>query len=62
MRIQSNLRKPLVERFRKVLAAGETEAGLIASAVAREIIRREKGGKVIVAERKSGRPKKVESE
>ncbi len=59
MRIQSNLRADLHTRFHAVLASGETEAGFVAAAVEREIVRREKGGKVVVAERKSGRPRKV---
>lgn len=58
MRIQSNLREPLYERLGKVMAPGETEAGFIAGAVEREIVRREKGGKVVVVVRKAGRPKK----
>ena len=62
MRIQSNLRAELHARFQVVLASGETEAGFIAAAVEREIVRRERGGKVVVAERKSGRPKNVDSE
>lgn len=59
MRIQSNLRAELHERFQRVLASGETEAGFVAAAVEREIVRRERGGKVVVTERKPGRPKKV---
>lgn len=62
MRIQSNLKQPLYERLGNVMAKGETEAGFIAAAVEREIIRREKGGKVVIAERKAGRPKTVKSE
>lgn len=57
MRIQSNLRQPVYDRLASVMANGETEAGFIAAAVEREIVRREKGGKVVVAERKAGRPR-----
>ena len=59
MRIQSNLRADLHARFIKTLASGETEAGFVAAAVEREILRRERGGKVVVTERKPGRPRKV---
>lgn len=62
MRIQSNLKQPVYDRLLGVIAKGETEAGFIAAAVEREIVRREKGGKVVVAERKAGRPPKPTTE
>lgn len=56
-RIQTNLRNAQAARLTAQLAAGETVSGFTASALLREIARREKGGKVEVLERKAGKPK-----
>lgn len=58
MKIQTNISAETEGRLRAVLADGETVAGLFASAVEREIARRERGGKVVVFERRPGRPRK----
>lgn len=59
MKIQTNISSETDIRLRAVLADGETVAGFFAAAVEREIARRERGGKVVVTERKPGRPRKV---
>lgn len=58
MKVQTNLRDEQVTRLNELLASGETVAGFVAVAVEREIARRERGGKVVVAARLPGRPKK----
>jgi hypothetical protein len=62
MKIQTNIGSATAGRLREVLANGETVAGFFATAVEREIVRREKGGKVLVSERKAGRPRRAETE
>lgn len=59
MKIQTNISADSEGRLREVLADGETVAGLFAAAVEREISRRERGGTVVVADRKPGRPRKL---
>ena len=59
MKIQTNVSAETDSRLREVLADGETVAGFFATAVEREIARRERGGKAVVTERKAGRPRKV---
>ena len=59
MKIYTNVSTETDSRLRAVLADGETVAGFLAAATEREIARRERGGKVVVTERRPGRPKKV---
>ena len=62
MKIYTNVSTDTEIRLRAGLADGETVAGCLATATEREIARRERGGKVVVAERKAGRPKKPDAE
>ena len=57
MKIQTNISAELKERVSIALARGETEAGFFVTAIETELRRRKRGGEVVVAERKAGRPK-----
>lgn len=58
VKVQTNISADEQARLSACLVGDETVAGFISSAITREIARRERGGKVVVAERKPGRPKK----
>lgn len=57
MKVQTNISAGDHSRLSACLVDGETVAGFLAAAVERETARRERGGKVVVSERKPGRPK-----
>lgn len=57
-KITINLLPAEFERLRQALKDSESLSSFGSAAIVREIMRREKGGKVHVNERKAGRPKK----
>lgn len=59
MKAQTNIRSDVFARLRKRLGRRETVSGFIAESILREVLRRERGGKVVVAARKAGRPKGI---
>lgn len=58
MKFNVNLTAVQLARLKSTLAPTETTYGFLAGAALREILRRERGGKVTLTERRAGRPRK----
>lgn len=61
MKHNVNLTASVTARLQAALVPDETAYHFLASAAMREIKRRERGGAVVVVERKAGRPNKSSS-